>query len=110
MLPTNTTRTTEASPTPPTQQDDFDPSNTMPPLARRLLITAAIDGLILQPLQNSRSRTPPASPDGASVKLEYKTNKITPYATDKQLTLKEEGTSIEAHGIIGTKAEASTVH
>lgn len=102
MLPPNPTDT--ALPT--AQQDDFNNHDgTMPPLARKLLITAAIDGLILQPLQNSRSRTPPSSPDSGSVKLEYKTNKLSSYTADKQLKLKDEGSSVEAHGIIGMQIE-----
>lgn len=98
-----------AFPTPAVAAQDFNPSHAMSPLARRLLIIAAIDGLILQPLQNSRSRTPPTSPGAGGVKLEYKTNKIVPYTAGKQLGPKEEGSSVEAHGIVGRTAKGAFI-
>ncbi|TGZ84853.1 hypothetical protein EX30DRAFT_376478 [Ascodesmis nigricans] len=71
----------------------------MPPsLARKLLIVAAIDGLVLSPLQNARSRSSPPQPS-PPVKLEYRTNKITVLTPDKK-TL-DPSSGVEAHGIVG---------
>jgi len=75
----------------------------MPPLARKVLIIAAIDGLILSPIQNSRNVRP--SPPYGSVKIDYKSKLISSYnptaesqATEALSTL---SSSVEAHGIGG---------
>lgn len=79
----------------------------MPSLARKILIVAAIDGLILTPLHNTRGTDPKVPPPGA-VRIDYKSKRIVPYLAvvdgggdggDKD----EVGcpSSLEAHGIAG---------
>lgn len=75
----------------------------MPGLARKLLIFAAVDGLILQPAppRNHKPTTEQA------IKVSYKSNAIAPLLKDRR----EEDTappSLEAHGIVG-KAPVSGV-
>ena len=70
----------------------------MPSLVRKLLIFAAVDGLILQP---APPRNHPPTTQQA-IKVDYKGN-VGPLLKDRR----EEDTapdSIEAHGIIGTGA------
>lgn len=67
----------------------------MPTLVRKLLIFAAVDGLILQP--SSPKHHPPATQQ--AIKVDYKGN-VGPLLKDRN-----EGdispTSFEAHGVIG---------
>ncbi|PWW79835.1 hypothetical protein C7212DRAFT_273510 [Tuber magnatum] len=74
----------------------------MPPLARKILITAAIDGLILSPIQGSRNVQP--SPHG-SMRIDYKSKLITPYNPTQESQAAEAlstlSSSIETHGIAG---------
>jgi hypothetical protein len=70
----------------------------MPSLVRKLLIFAAVDGLILQP--SPPRNHPPATQQ--AIKVDYKGN-IGPFLKDRP----EEDTapvSVEAHGIIGIGA------
>jgi hypothetical protein len=70
----------------------------MPSLVRKLLIFAAVDGLILQP--SPPRNHPPATQQ--AIKIDYKGN-VGPLLKDRR----EEDTapvSVEAHGIIGTRA------
>ena len=70
---------------------------TMPGLVRKLLISAAIDGLILQPAPPRNH--PPATQQ--AIKIDYKGN-ISPLLKDRC----DEGTapaSLEAYGIVGTE-------
>ncbi|CUS10679.1 unnamed protein product [Tuber aestivum] len=75
----------------------------MPPLARRILITAAIDGLILSPVQNSYNMRP--SPLHGSVRIDYGSKLITPYNPTQESQAAEAlstlSSSIETHGIAG---------
>jgi len=67
----------------------------MPGLIRKLLIFAAVDGLILQPAppKNHKPSTEQA------IKVEYKSNAITPLLKDRR---DEDTTSyLEVHGIVG---------
>ncbi|KAF8253597.1 hypothetical protein K440DRAFT_648422 [Wilcoxina mikolae CBS 423.85] len=78
----------------------------MPPaLARKILIIAAIDGLILSPIQNSRSCSPPAKVPPGSIRVDYKTQAISPHHLNgdaKQTPLDVgEHARIEAQGIVG---------
>ena len=62
----------------------------MPGLARKVLVIAAVEGLILQPLHHKGQRP---------VKLEYQSGKLSvvdhPTSDDKALAL-------ECHGIVGS--------
>ncbi|KAI5851151.1 SacI homology domain-containing protein [Morchella snyderi] len=77
----------------------------MPALARKILIVAAIDGLILSPIQNSRSAPKPPQ----SVKIDWKSKQILPHAARKEAgKAKDEAAAgavtpngLEAHGIAG---------
>jgi len=67
----------------------------MPGLVRKLLIFAAVDGLILQPAPPKNHKP---STDQA-IKIEYKSNAISPLLKDRR---EEDTTShLEAHGIVG---------
>lgn len=66
----------------------------MPGLVRKILIFAAVDGLVLQPLAQRGQRPVPAT------KIGYKNNHITPVLNadgDKG----ENGKSFEAFGVVG---------
>lgn len=70
----------------------------MPGLVRKLVIIAAVDGLVLQSLSQRNQRTPSA------IKIDYKTHQI--------ISLEEGGkdgstpsASLEAHGIVGKETE-----
>ncbi|RPB06147.1 hypothetical protein L873DRAFT_1661251 [Choiromyces venosus 120613-1] len=73
----------------------------MPPLARKILIIAAIDGLVLSPIQNSRNVRP--SPPHGSVRIDYKSKLISSYSPTKESQAAEAlstlSSSVEAHGI-----------
>lgn len=76
----------------------------MPGLARKLLIFAAVDGLILQPYGNGSSRNSTGTAGGLSapVQIEYKTRRIhslSPVASGQKQ--RESAKSLESHGIIG---------
>lgn len=67
----------------------------MPGLVRKLLIYAAVDGLVLQPLaQRGQQRPAPAT------KIAFKDNTIGP-ALREELEGGEAGKSFESFGIIG---------
>ncbi|KAI5783604.1 SacI homology domain-containing protein [Geopyxis carbonaria] len=75
----------------------------MPALVRKILIVAALDGLLLSPLPTPRAKSPPTSPAGG-VKIEYKTQTISTHlAAEKRLQKDVTGShsGIEAHGIAG---------
>ena len=64
------------------------------PLARKLLIFAAVDGLVLQP------RSHPQSQQQQAIKIDYKSN-VGPLLRDNHdddLTQ----SSFESHGVVGT--------
>jgi len=68
----------------------------MPNLVRKLLIFAAVDGLILQP--SPPRNHPPATQQ--AIKVDYKGGHVGPLLKDRR----EEDTApttLEAHGIIG---------
>ena len=68
----------------------------MPGLARKLLICAAADGLLVHPV-GARGQ-----PDGKSVRIEYQTNKISSATrSDNDGDEEKDSGSVEAHGIIG---------
>lgn len=82
------------------------------PLARRLLIIAAVEGLLLTPLPHSNSSSRRGTPAGSratspsvvtppgTVQIEYKTANVKATLTSKDgLRKKEEG--LEVHGIAG---------
>ncbi|KIW04942.1 uncharacterized protein PV09_04107 [Verruconis gallopava] len=75
----------------------------MPGLVRKLLIFAAVDGLVLQPAppRNHKPTTEQA------IKLDYKTSRIRPLLKDRR----EEDTApnaLEVHGIVGLLRVASS--
>jgi len=74
----------------------------MPPLIRKLLIFAAVDGLILQP--SAPRNHPPAAQQ--AVKVDYKGN-VGPLLKDRR---EEDAapTCIEAHGIVGLTSSLCT--
>jgi hypothetical protein len=66
----------------------------MPGLVRKLLIFAAVDGLVLQPLAQRGQRPAPAA------KIAYRDNSIVPALKDGSEE-NETGKSFESFGIIG---------
>ncbi|KAF2497260.1 SacI domain-containing protein [Lophium mytilinum] len=73
----------------------------MPPLVRKLLIFAAVDGLILQPAPPRNH--PPATQQ--AIKIDYKGN-VAPLLKDRRET-DTTPVSLEAHGIVGLLKVAS---
>ena len=63
----------------------------MPGLVRKLVVCAAVDGLILQPLHQRAQR---------SLKIDYKSHAVSS-STD---SASKEDVSLECHGIVGTLA------
>ncbi|QSS65167.1 SacI domain-containing protein [Histoplasma capsulatum] len=67
----------------------------MPGLARKLLIFAAVDGLILQPYSSSQ-RGAPSNPPSA-LRIEYKTRRIDSAPSSSN----SDDACLESHGVIG---------
>ncbi|KAG5300487.1 SacI domain-containing protein [Histoplasma ohiense] len=73
----------------------------MPGLARKLLIFAAVDGLILQPYSSSQ-RGAPSNPSSA-LRIEYKTRRIDSAPSSSN----SDDACLESHGVIGLLSLAS---
>jgi len=69
----------------------------MPSLARKVIICAAVDGLILQPL-NSRKDQQRPSP---SFRIKYGDGSITSVSRDSLPDTSDPNSSFEAFGIVG---------
>ena len=68
----------------------------MPGLVRKLIILAAVDGLVLQP---ATQRSPQTTP---SLRISYNSHRISSIGIP---TLKDlPATSLDSHGIVGTLA------
>lgn len=67
----------------------------MPGLARKLLIYAAVDGLIIQPLANKGQR--PSHP----VKVKYGEATVSAAARDQSPNISQPNSSFEAFGVVG---------
>ncbi|KAK4863948.1 hypothetical protein LT330_010303 [Penicillium expansum] len=78
----------------------------MPALLRKLAIVAAVDGLILHPQASGPRHTAGSSHEASSIRIDYKTNKITvlPAGASEPLNGKD---ALEAHGLIGLLSVAS---
>lgn len=68
----------------------------MPNLARKLLICAAVDGLIVQPLATKGQRTP------APVKIKYEDATVSSLPRDKIPDTSKPNSSFEAFGVVGS--------
>jgi hypothetical protein len=71
------------------------PTRKMPNLARKVIICAAIDGLVIQPLSSKGQR--PSSP----VRIKYSDASISPVSRDQVPDLSKPNSSFEAFGIVG---------
>lgn len=72
----------------------------MPALARKLLVFAAVEGLILQPYGNNGPRHN-GNNDLSSIRIDYKTNKISLLtATPPDLGEKRDA-GLELYGLVG---------
>ena len=71
----------------------------MPGLVHKLVVLAAVDGIVLQPLGHRNQGLPPP------ILIEYKTRRLTSW---KQAASEEQegGHSFEPHGIVGTSTFA----
>jgi hypothetical protein len=69
----------------------------MPSLARKLLIFAAVDGLLLQPLAPKGQRPPPA----AKIAYNDAENSIKPVTNNGAEGGEDEGRCFEAFGVVG---------
>lgn len=71
----------------------------MPGIVRKLLIFAAANGLILQPLtsRNQRAQTP--------IQINYESHSISPALHDVGKETLAENDALTAHGVLGTLAE-----
>jgi len=69
------------------------------PLARKLLICAAVDGLIIQPLAQQKGQRAPSQP----VKVRYgEATTLSSLPRDQLPDVSRPNSSFEAFGIIGT--------
>ena len=83
----------------------------MPGIFRKLLIYAAVDGLILQPNGNGSRHNGSGSggnSDSSPIRIEYKTSKITPFpgpgsAPEQNRVEKKQsdGVGLEVYGLVG---------
>jgi len=69
----------------------------MPSLVRKLIIYAAVDGLVLQPLAQRGQRP------GTAVTIDYKTHAVKPLLQSPE---KEQDKRIECYGVIGMRGES----
>ena len=92
----------------------------MPSLARKILIRAANDGLILSPVglpasdhhRHQTSRPQTRQPEGNLI-IDYQGKQLSPYqAAAATAAAGVENAQLEAHGIVGTSARCSptTIH
>lgn len=71
----------------------------MPFLARKLLICAAVDGLILQPLSSRKDA--PDQRTSIPYRIRYGEASIAPVSKDQLPDLNKPNTSFEAFGVVG---------
>lgn len=69
----------------------------MPGLLRKLIIFATVDGLILQPHGSSSRHN--GNGESSSIRIDYKTNKISPVSPSDLSARRESG--LEAYGLVG---------
>lgn len=74
----------------------------MPGLLRKLIIVAAVDGLIL----NAHSASGPRHNNGSnneasSIRIDYKTNKVTALPAPASASASESLEGLEAYGLVG---------
>jgi hypothetical protein len=76
--------------------------------ARKILIIAGTDGLILSPIQNLRStRSPPSKIPPGTVRIEYKTTNVIPHLGGTGAADKDIGGGLQVHGIVGMSPACS---
>lgn len=71
----------------------------MPALVRKLVIFAAVDGLVLQPL-SQRGQQRPTAP----VKIDYKSHVVSPLLRNVEEDNAGSTSQLEAYGIIGANS------
>ena len=69
----------------------------MPNLVRKLVIVAAVDGLLLHPAAPKAQRPVP------SLQIKYSTGEIKALEPHQEQDLGNNTTSLEAHGIVGSQ-------
>lgn len=79
----------------------------MPGLLRKFVIIAAVDGLILQPHGNVGRNSGNYEPQ--SVRIDYKTNKISPLPAPASDPAVRKEAGLEAYGLVGKLASSATV-
>lgn len=82
-------------------------SGDMPGLLRKFVIIAAVDGLILQPHGNGGRNSGNYEPQ--SVRIDYKTNKISPLPAPASDPAVRKEAGLEAYGLVGKLASSATV-
>ena len=75
----------------------------MPGIVHKLVITAAVDGLLLQPLALRNQHTSP------TIQVTYKTNKIVAL-NDNESEDCRNSSSVEAHGVVGKLLRSNRKH
>lgn len=76
----------------------------MPGLVRKLLIVAAVEGLVLQPVPQRSQRA------AAPVIIDYKSHTVQPFLRDLPEKEDRQDLSIEVHGVIGVLKIASAAY
>lgn len=75
----------------------------MPGLARKVIICAAVDGLVLHPLNVRRDQQQPRSSSPSPIRIKYGDASISPIPRDAVPDLSQQtNPSFEAFGIVGT--------
>ena len=67
----------------------------MPNLVRKLVIVAAVDGLLLHPAASKAQRP------GPSLQIKYSTSELKAFEAQQDHNHGNNTTSLEAHGIVG---------
>jgi hypothetical protein len=72
----------------------------MPALLRKLAIVAAVDGLILHAQANGARHNNGSNNEASSIRIDYKTNKITALPTSASEPLDGQD-ALDAYGLVG---------
>jgi hypothetical protein len=79
----------------------------MPGLLRKLVIFAAVDGLVLQPHGNGGRNNGSYEPQ--SVRIDYKTNKISSLSVPASDPAVRKDAGLEAYGLVGKLLFSATI-
>lgn len=80
----------------------------MPLLFRELIIFAAVDGLILQPLHHGTSPRPGSAPnDTSALRIDYKSNRVSWISSAAAADEGDQSSGLEVYGLVGKPASSA---